>query len=42
LALGVLDVRVNYLANLSPHRPVDLYLEGKLASVKVSKLSKPQ
>ena len=41
-ALLCVACKKNYLANLSPHKPVDLYLEGKLASVKVSKLSKPQ
>ena len=37
-----MDVRVNYMANLAPHRPVYLYLECNLSSVRVRKLVKPQ
>ena len=40
LTAGVMDVRVNYMTNLAPHRPVDLYLECNLSSVRVRKLVK--
>ena len=41
LALGIAEVRVDYMAGLAPHRPVDLYLLSNLSSWRVRKLSKP-
>ena len=41
LSLGIAEVRVDYMAGLAPHRPVDLYLLANMASWRVRKLSKP-